>query len=130
MQKFELVTAFELMEHIVDPVKELKKIFSYTDNFLFSTSIYPTSDKILNNWWYLSTETGQHVSLYNNRTLSYIAKKVGLYYYSDDVSYHLFTRKRLKYNPFFLFKVFRLIRPGSRLNYVLKDYEFVKRKIS
>ena len=90
-RRFELITAFELMEHVENPSMELDRIFSMTDNFLFSTELVP--DKDVENWWYLGTEHGQHVSFYTNSSLEKIAAKYGKYLYSNGVL-HLISNKR------------------------------------
>ena len=53
-QKFELITAFEFMEHSENPFKELNWILSMADSFLFSTELIPNQD--VENWWYLGAE--------------------------------------------------------------------------
>lgn len=89
-RKFELVTAFELMEHSEDPFREFNYIFSITDNFLFSTELIP--DGNIENWWYLAEEHGQHISFYTKKTLKKIAEKYNKNYYSNGYL-HLFTNK-------------------------------------
>lgn len=91
-RKFELVTAFELMEHIKEPFKELDYIFSMTSSFLFSTELIPEHD--LESWWYLGTEHGQHISFYTKKSLKRIAEKYNKNYYSSG-SLHLITNKKI-----------------------------------
>lgn len=129
-KKFGLVTAFELMEHIVDPAKEVQKMLVYSDSLLFSTTICPNDETVLKDWWYLSTETGQHVTLYSREGIEKLADRFSLNYYTDGVSYHFLTRKKFLINPFIFLKLIRLVRNGTRIDYVLRDYEFIKRKIS
>ncbi len=87
---FELVTAFELMEHIENPFKELDYIFSVTDNFLFSTELIPEEN--LDDWWYLGIDHGQHISFYSKNALQKIADRYGKRYYSNGYI-HIFTNK-------------------------------------
>jgi 2-polyprenyl-3-methyl-5-hydroxy-6-metoxy-1,4-benzoquinol methylase len=89
-RKFELVTAFELMEHIENPFDELDRIFSMTDSFLFSTDLIPDQD--IENWWYLGPEHGQHISFYTEKCLEIISKKYEKNYFHDG-SLHLITEK-------------------------------------
>lgn len=93
---FELVTSFELMEHIEDPFRELDYIFSQTDNFLFSTEILPKEN--FENWWYLGEEHGQHISFYTTLSIEKIAERYKKYYYPNG-PLHLFSKKKLR-NPF------------------------------
>ncbi|UOQ67213.1 class I SAM-dependent methyltransferase [Hymenobacter volaticus] len=89
---FELLTAFEVFEHLPDPIKELEIMLSYSSDIFFSTSIYPKDANLLK-WWYLIPETGQHVSLYSEESLKYLASKYNLNYYCFNNIYHLFTKK-------------------------------------
>lgn len=90
-KKFELITAFELMEHIENPFNELDYIFSMTDSFLFSTELVPEKD--IENWWYLGVEHGQHISFYTKKCLRGIAKKYDKHYYTNGYM-HLITNKK------------------------------------
>lgn len=96
-RKFGLVTAFEVMEHLVDPVEELKKILAYSKNFLFSTELQPASN--LEDWWYLAPETGQHIAFYTQASLQKLADRFGLYFYTNGKTLHLFTEKPFASNP-------------------------------
>ncbi|UOG75941.1 class I SAM-dependent methyltransferase [Hymenobacter tibetensis] len=92
IDKFELLTAFEVFEHLVDPVSELKKMLSYSDNIFFTTTVYPKNTDLIS-WWYLIPETGQHVALYSHKSLKHLAKINDLHYYNFGDTYHLFTKK-------------------------------------
>ena len=55
----EFVLAFEVLEHFVEPRKELDSIFKNRPQFvLVSTNIYNGEDS---NWSYLTPDSGQHV---------------------------------------------------------------------
>ena len=90
-RKFELITAFELMEHIENPFEELDYIFSMTSSFLFSTELLP--DHNVENWWYLGTEHGQHISFYTKDAIKLIAKKYNKAYFPNG-NLHLITDKK------------------------------------
>jgi hypothetical protein len=90
-KKFELVTAFELMEHVENPFKELDYIFSMTNSFLFSTELIPILD--LESWWYLGGEHGQHISFYTTRSIEEIARRYNKKYYTNGYM-HLLTNKK------------------------------------
>jgi hypothetical protein len=99
--KFELVTAFEVFEHLSDPIAELEIIGKLADNILFSTVLQPkTSLKSFEDWWYFIPETGQHIALYTEESLAYLAEKFGYRFYTDGLGVHLFTRAQLLSNPF------------------------------
>jgi glycosyltransferase involved in cell wall biosynthesis len=96
--EYELVTAFEVFEHLVDPLQEIKQILDYSRNILFSTELTPKSNPKPDEWWYFSLEEGQHISLYTSKALSIIADKFNLKFYSNGSSLHLLTDKTI--SPF------------------------------
>ena len=99
-QTYELVTAFEVFEHFVDPMKSIEHILSLSDSVLFSTQILPENTPQPDEWWYYGLEHGQHISFYTQETLSYIAKVFGINFYTNGTSLHLFTKKNISNNLF------------------------------
>ncbi|MBC7426935.1 MAG: class I SAM-dependent methyltransferase [Bacteroidia bacterium] len=91
--KFEMLFAFEVMEHLVDPVQEIKKMLEYSDTILFSTTLQPENGNVLD-WWYLAPETGQHISLFSKKSLHVIAQNLGLNFETQGV-YHLFSKNKI-----------------------------------
>lgn len=82
MTKAQCITSFEVFEHYVKPMDEIRKLSTIIDNIIFSTVCY---DKGRNwkspSWWYYSQEIGQHISIYSEYTLKFIAEQLGMYYY-------------------------------------------------
>lgn len=89
--KFDILTAFEVFEHFVDPLKEIEKMFSFSDNIVFSTQLTPANNADIEKWWYISEETGQHVAFYSKQAMELIATKCNKKYYSNGSFLHLFT---------------------------------------
>ena len=99
--KFELTTAFELFEHLSNPLEEIEAILSYSDTILFSTELVP-DQKITKpeDWWYIAPETGQHISFYTKKSLEIIATKLNLNFYTNELDLHMLTqRSDIKTNP-------------------------------
>lgn len=96
--EFEAMTAFEVFEHLVSPMEEIRNMVSYSDNLFFTTELIPAG--VTTDWWYFSLETGQHISFYTQEALQYIATQLGKQYYTDGKWLHLFTTKALPENPF------------------------------
>ncbi len=97
--KFEIVTAFEVFEHFVDPVVELEKILNFSNNVIFSTELLPQPIPDPKKWWYYSFIHGQHLSFYTYKSLSLLAKRFNLNFYSMG-NIHIITDKKL--NEFLL----------------------------
>lgn len=94
-EKYDMVTAFELMEHLENPVKELKSIIKkyHPRVFLFSTMLHngnPPKD-----WWYFVPEGGQHITLYTKRSLELLANKFDLKLSTNGRNIHVFSKKRI-----------------------------------
>jgi hypothetical protein len=134
--KYELATAFEVFEHLSNPMQEIDEILSYADSVLFSTVLQPSENVNPSNWWYISPEIGQHIALYHLNTLKTIASLKGLNLYSDGKYLHLLTKKKI--NPI-LFKLLCQNKIANFLSFLWgnkkdslteQDYQFLKSKIS
>ncbi len=124
---YEVITAFELLEHLEDPLEVLEKIFANTDNLLFSTNLVPLSFPKPGDWWYYGLEHGQHISFYTLNSLEIIAKRFYANLYTNGVSLHLVTKKSISPLIFKLFCKNRIIKPMSfifkRKSLVAIDFE-------
>lgn len=90
------VTAFEVLEHVHDPLgflaDALRKYGART--LLISTQTYSGAIPDPDKWWYYTFETGQHVSFYTGTALSLIARKLGLCFHSSGFV-HMWTDHRI-----------------------------------
>ena len=98
--KFELVTAFEVLEHLINPIEEIRLMFEHSDNLLFSTEIVPNKINAVDDWWYFIPETGQHISLFTIKALEEIAVDLKKHFYTDGIGVHMFTTNPLPNCPF------------------------------
>lgn len=96
-EQIELVTAFEVFEHLVDPLSEFEKMVSFSPNILFSTLLLPLTNPKPAEWQYFGLEHGQHVSFYTDASLAAIAAQFGLHVHSCRRSLHLFSEHKLKH---------------------------------
>jgi hypothetical protein len=135
IQRFELATAFEVFEHLANPMQEIDEILIYSDSILFSTVLQPSENINPNNWWYISPEIGQHIALYHYDSLKTIAKLKGLNLYSDGKYLHLLTKKKINST---LFKFLCHNKIANILSFLLakkdnslvqQDYQYLKNKI-
>jgi len=51
-RRYELVSAFEVFEHLVNPLEEIERMLRLSDSILFSTLLVPTPAPGLADWWY------------------------------------------------------------------------------
>ena len=102
--KFDMLTAFEVFEHLSDPIPEIEKMLSFSDTILFTTELQPADKNALNNWWYFTPETGQHVSLYSLQSLQKLAEKFNMHLLSHG---HLHLLSKTKRNNFLYNMAFR-----------------------
>lgn len=63
-KKFDIVTAFEVLEHFSEPMKEIETIFNYSENAIFSTDLTPTKDLDIENWVYISLKKLVNIYLF------------------------------------------------------------------
>lgn len=92
--KFNLVTAFEVFEHLPRPLETIEEMFQYSDNLIFSTRLIPRRNVTPVDWWYFSLDTGQHISLYSKESLHLIANKFNVNFSSNGISLHLLSLKK------------------------------------
>ena len=90
---FELTTAFEVLEHLVEPLTTLDTIMANSSNLLFTTEILPEPPPPPDKWWYYCLWHGQHVTFYTVRALETMAARYKRHFFTDGSSLHAFTRK-------------------------------------
>lgn len=94
--RFDLITAFEVFEHVPDVgalMSNLSSLLQANGVILFSTLV---SDKYLEprkriTWWYASPRNG-HISLYTRRSLALLAARKGFQFGSFTEGSHVFWR--------------------------------------
>jgi len=95
--RFNLITAFEVFEHVPDTNKlilQLKSLLKDEGIILFSTLL---SDGNISpnqriHWWYVSPRNG-HISLFSKTSLNLLAQKHGLLVGSFNPGMHVLFRK-------------------------------------
>ena len=92
---FELMTAFEVFEHLADPIAEITRMLQLAPAIFFSTFVVPEPAPAIGSWWYYVLEHGQHIAFYTIRSLGVLAKRFGLQLYTNGESLHLLTSSRI-----------------------------------
>lgn len=102
IKNYGLITAFEVLEHLENPIEELEILFKLSNNILISTELIPEQKPKPKEWSYYALEHGQHIGFFSRKTMEYISNKYGFNYYTNGSDFHLFTKKKI---PAFLFKL-------------------------
>jgi hypothetical protein len=91
------ITAVEAIEHSEDPHSFIGTILEQTgaNYFLFTTELFAGEPLAPEAWWYYGLNSGQHISLFQARTLSKLAANLGCHYYSLG-GLHLFSKTPVK----------------------------------
>jgi hypothetical protein len=107
---YELVTAFEVFEHLVQPREEMARMLAFSRNILFTTLLQPSAAPTPDTWWYYCLDTGQHVTLYTRAALEALGRAHGLRLVTDGKQLHLFTDQRIQPWWFTLISRYRVAR--------------------
>lgn len=112
--RYDLLTAYEVLEHLPEPLEEIAPLLELADNVLVSTEVVPAPAPVPPDWWYYAVKGGQHVSFYSPDSLQKIASHFHMYLLSRG-PYHLFTRKPQNR---FLFHLATGSRTGPLVNWL------------
>lgn len=83
-----LLSAIEVLEHCRTPATELPMLFLKRPEVLFATT-FPYEGQGPD-WWYLGTQSGQHVFFYSTVALQKVARSHGYHYFGSSY-FHVFT---------------------------------------
>lgn len=90
-----LLTAFEVAEHLPDPMQGFDTMLDFADDVLISTELMPFDNPRPGDWWYYDTQSGQHISFYTLRALQVIAERANRRLYTNGSNLHLISKRRL-----------------------------------
>ncbi|MFD0807171.1 class I SAM-dependent methyltransferase [Nocardioides caeni] len=92
-ETYDLVTAFEVLEHLHDPMEQLATVTSHNDRFFFTTVLHDMkAPPRPGTWWYYALDSGQHIAFHTKQSLAILAERMGYSVTSDGDNYHLFHR--------------------------------------
>jgi len=103
--KYEAITSFENFEHLLNPLEDIETMLGLSDTVLFSTELMPSDLPQPEKWWYYCLEHGQHISIFSQKSLEYIANKNGFKFISNGSTLHMFTKKSISPKIFVLTKI-------------------------
>jgi 2-polyprenyl-6-hydroxyphenyl methylase/3-demethylubiquinone-9 3-methyltransferase len=91
-RKFDLVTCFETLEHMPDPVQgaaDLVDLMEEGGLLLISTMVQPADfARLGSSWWYIAPRNG-HITLYSRPALTHLFNRLGLQVASASDSEHM-----------------------------------------
>ncbi len=93
--RIDIVTAFEVFEHLTNPLVEIEKMLKYAENIIFSTVLVPKNVTDFKDWWYITPQTGQHIAFYSIESLEFVAKKYHLNFYTNGQNLHFFSKNKI-----------------------------------
>ena len=99
-ERYELVTAAEVFEHLPDPLATVQEMTCLSRNILFMTQLLPDPPPAPGQWWYYGPEHGQHISFFSRKTLQVMADKLDLQYVTNGHNLHLFSSRPVSATTF------------------------------
>jgi hypothetical protein len=88
-QQYDLATAFELLEHLPDPVAGAHTLRGLAPALLLSTELLPEPMPPLDRWWYYAPEAGQHIGFFTRRSLEVLGERLQLRLSSNGRNLHV-----------------------------------------
>lgn len=113
---FTLATAFEVAEHLVDPLPVFDDLLARSEAVLFSTELLPDPIPAPRDWWYYVLSGGQHVTLYSLDTLRWLADTLGVSLATNGRSLHLLSKTPVSQRRFRAVARLRVARVLNRLH--------------
>lgn len=128
-----VVTAFEVLEHLVDPPTAFRTLAAFGARCIITSTELIEGARPDPGWWYLVPETGQHVAFYRADTLVHLGAAAGYPYVIARPNLQLFAREpvsRWKWNAAvrwsrLVFPVVRKLHPSL----TMKDSEALRARV-
>ena len=93
--RFDMVTAFELVEHLPEPVATFDTLRLLAPVIVVSTELMPAAASEVDDWWYYAPESGQHIGFFTMKSLEVLARRLGLTLSSNGRNLHVLAPQAL-----------------------------------
>lgn len=131
--RYDLLTAFELVEHLEEPMVEFQRLYARAPRLLISTELQPSDPGRLMDWHYLAPEAGQHIGFFTRRSLEVVAERLGLVLSSNNRNLHVLAPDRVSDRWLYLLRkpawASKWARMGSRKGLAHRDTELQLRRL-
>ncbi len=111
-EHYDMVTAFELVEHLPEPMATFEQLRALAPVMVISTELVPRDKQVLDDWWYYAPESGQHIGFFTPTALEVVSKRLGLYLSSNGCNLHVLAPRPV--SPMLL----RLLRKPVRARWL------------
>lgn len=91
-ERYDAITAFEVLEHLADPIEELRDVATRTDCLLMTTQVLPSPAPKPGEWDYYALDAGQHITFYTPDSLRALADELGFTDVVPGALCHVFHR--------------------------------------
>ena len=127
-----MVTSFETLEHIVNPLKEVKKMLLCSSSLLISTEVASCPAPKIYDWDYYGIEHGQHIGFFRPSTICIIAELLGKQAIRLSKNIFLICNNNINPKTFLVFYKIAMKIPLHK--YILKsktyaDYSWIKSEL-
>jgi len=93
--QFDMVTAFELFEHLLEPIASIERLRAMAPVIVFSTELVPAGVRGPDKWWYFAPESGQHIGFFTVASLTILARRFGLELSTNGRNLHVLAPHRV-----------------------------------
>lgn len=128
---YDLLTAFEVFEHLEHPLPELENMLARAPAVLISTELIRGRGTPAPEWWYFQPEHGQHIGFFRQSTLAHMAERLNCNYATDGLSLHLFHSSKIPWSwrPLQRLRIFApLLTRFALQSKVVTDFEALRRR--
>ena len=94
-RRYDLITAYEVLEHLEDPVRTLSPLVALTDLLIVTTQVLPDPPPRVSDWDYYALASGQHITFCSLDGLRALAEALGCELTSSGGLVHVFHRRPL-----------------------------------